>query len=349
MTDFVEIDFLEVGNERSGDAITIRHRTDGVDDIYVVDGGYLEDGEQVAAHIRKNYGDPGWIDHVVLTHSDRDHANGLRTVLREFPVGKLWMNRPWMHVTALMPRFRNVENRRWLAAKLKRVYSSVYELERVAREQRVEIGDVFEGVRIGEFRVLSPNREACLYRLAVATRTPVVAEAEEILVEAMTRAAWGEENLKGGDRGTSAENETSVVQFAEFCGKKVLLTGDAGVEGLFDAHVNGMCLGIDMEALDLFQVPHHGSRSNVSSDTLDLWLGEALDQEPDSPPRRRAVICANQNDKQHPSKAVVRAMIHRGRRVLQTKGTLRYKARGAPRRNGWSSARALRYPRKMEC
>ena len=347
MTDFVEVDFLEVGNTRSGDAIAVRHSAKGVHDIYVVDGGYLDDGARVVEHIRRHYEDPVYIDHVVLTHSDGDHANGLRSVLREFVVGKLWMNRPWRHVAALVPRFENVRSRAWLAARLKKIYRGVAELERVARDEEVEIAPAFEGTRIGNLTVLSPSREAYLDRIAAAGRTPVVAEEEQILAEAYRRAEWGEENLKGGENATSAENETSVVQFGEFCGKKVLLTGDAGTEGLLDAYVAGCVMGMDLDSLDLFQAPHHGSRANVSTEVLDLWLGEVVEE--GTPPRQRAVVSANQNDRDHPSKAVLRALMHRGCRVYQTRGAYWYKSVGAPARGvGWRSARALRYPKTME-
>ena len=94
MTDFIEIDFLEAGDKGSGDAIAIRHRRNDIDWIYVVDGGYTDDGQKLVDHIRNYYGDPGYIDHVVLTHPDADHASGLATVLNELNVGRLWMNRP---------------------------------------------------------------------------------------------------------------------------------------------------------------------------------------------------------------------------------------------------------------
>ncbi len=51
MTDFVEIDFLEAGNEKSGDAITVRHSVGGEDSIYVIDGGYLDGGDRVVQRI----------------------------------------------------------------------------------------------------------------------------------------------------------------------------------------------------------------------------------------------------------------------------------------------------------
>ena len=53
----------------------------GVDWIYVVDGGYMDDGQKLVDHMRKYYDNPSYIDHVVLTHPDEDHASGLATAL----------------------------------------------------------------------------------------------------------------------------------------------------------------------------------------------------------------------------------------------------------------------------
>ena len=167
-----------------------------------------------------------------------------------------------------------------------------------------------------------------------------------LLGESVSRAEWREENLKDDTEGTSAENETSIVQFAQVCGRKVLLTGDAGVRALINARYAAFGMGISTDPVDWFQVPHHGSRRNLSSDVLDAWLGvRRLGQVPF--PAYHAVISANQNDEEYPKKAVVRALIHRGRCVLQTNGTLRLNTDGAPYRP-WSAAPPLEYPHEQE-
>jgi len=167
-----------------------------------------------------------------------------------------------------------------------------------------------------------------------------------LLGESVSHAAWGEENLKGDSEGTSADNETSIVQFADVCGTKVLLTGDAGVRSLTKAHQSAFQMGIVTGPLDWFQVPHHGSRRNLSSDVLDKWLGPRLDN-PVKSPASWAIVSANQNDQEHPKKAIVRALIHRGRSVFQTSGTLNVRSKGAPDR-GWTSALPLKYPPDQE-
>ena len=87
MADFIEIDFIEAGERGSGDAITLRHRREGYDSIYVIDGGYRDDGNTIVDHIRMYYGANSSIDHLVLSHPDSDHASGLVTVLEKMTVG----------------------------------------------------------------------------------------------------------------------------------------------------------------------------------------------------------------------------------------------------------------------
>ena len=348
MTDFIEVDFIEAGDKNSGDAITIPHHRNSLDWIYVVDGGYTNDGQKLVHHIRDYYSAPAYIDHVVLTHPDADHASGLLILLEEYSVERLWMNRPWEHVNELMPRFERYQDRDRLVSRLKRDFSKAAELEELANEKNIEIKDAFRGTRIGEFTVLSPSKSTYLDLIVESDKTPVpAARMVARLEETLSAAAWGEENLKGNTDGTSEENETSIVQFADVCERKVLLTGDAGVRALTEAHQAAVALGKSTSELDWFQVPHHGSRRNLSSDVLDLWLGGKLNAPADSP-SMPAIISANQKDAEHPKKAVVRALIHRGRRVIQTDGTLRVRTNGAPDRAGWTTVAPLEYPDEQE-
>src|SRR5688572_2355527 len=106
--EFFEIDFLDVESDKSGDAITIRHATSGQTFIHVVDGGFQATGPGVVKHINKYYGNPSYIDRVVVSHPDGDHAGGLRTVLESFDVGELWMLRPWMYASEIIDRFETL-------------------------------------------------------------------------------------------------------------------------------------------------------------------------------------------------------------------------------------------------
>ena len=348
MTDFIEIDFIEAGERGSGDAITIRHRKGYSDFIYVIDGGYTNDGNKIVDHIRNYYGVNSSIDHLVLTHSDSDHASGLVTVLEKMNVGYLWMNRPWMHVDQLMPMFEYYQNRARLTARLKRDFPKVAELEYLASNKSIPIRDAFRGDTISEFTVLSPCRDTYLELIVESDTTPVAADKHIVQhAKSILDAEWGEENLKGDTEGTSPENETSIVQFAEVCGKTILLTGDAGVRALSKAYQAACSMGKSIGALDWFQVPHHGSRRNVSTDVLNKWLGDILPEVHTPPNGKVAIVSANRYDPEHPKKAVIRAMIHRGRRVFQTRIAFCTRSGNAPPRN-WAQAIPLDYPRGQE-
>jgi beta-lactamase superfamily II metal-dependent hydrolase len=357
MPDFFEIDFLEVHASCSGDAITIRYEIDGVQSIHVVDGGYVSTGDALAAHIRKYYGEDPYIDHVVVTHSDGDHAGGLRTVLSEFDVGTLWMLMPWDYADELIPHFSTYNSAQRLRARLRSIYSSLAELEDIAIERGIDIATPFQGENIGAFTVVAPSRESYLQRIVESEKTPETAkaglldEAEAMLAKAwkalanFVKARWGEETFSTNE--TSAENEMSVVQYAYLNGKKILLTGDAGRKALREAIEYAAAV---LPGLDYFQVPHHGSRRNVNTELLDALLGERLDAEPEPGKGSfTAIISAAVEDEDHPRKAVVRALRHRGARVLSTddgKGTKRI-SKDAPDR-GWIPAIPLAYPTDQE-
>lgn len=72
----------------------------------------------------------------------------------------------------------------------------------------------------------------------------------------------------------------SVVQYANLHGHRILLTGDAGRAGLAEAADYAPFAGLALPGIDRFQVPHHGSRRNVSTEILDRWLGAQLAEVP---------------------------------------------------------------------
>src|SRR5687768_2696766 len=93
-----EIEFFPVGDaSRAGDAITVRY-FDGTEfRVIVVDGGTDASGQAVVDHIRRYYGPNTVVDEVISTHPDTDHSCGLRTVLQQLPVRRLWVHGLWHH------------------------------------------------------------------------------------------------------------------------------------------------------------------------------------------------------------------------------------------------------------
>ncbi len=365
MADFFEVDFLDVESPKSGDAIPLRYETNGLTYIHVVDGGFQDCGEKIVSHINTHYGNPTYIDYVVVTHPDRDHTGGLKALLEHFTVGELWMLRPWSYADELINRFARFTSVENLKARLKEIYPRIAELEKLAIENDIPIREPFQGAAIGAFTVLAPTKARYLDLIVESEKTPEsVEEAERgtigtfaelvqagvmkaAAVVATLRAAWGEEVFSPEE--TSAENEMSVVQYARLCGKRILLTGDAGRVALAEAADFAPYVGLELPGLDRFQVPHHGSRRNVSSEILDRWLGTRLPSQPAVGEEIFSTyISSAREDEAHPRKAVVRALYHRGAKVFATEGADLRMSANAPNRIGWVSAQPLDYPQEQE-
>lgn len=355
MTDFFEIDFLGVETRKSGDAIPLRYCVNGVQSVHVVDGGYLNTGDQLVEHLETYYG-TRVIDHMVLTHSDRDHANGLRKVLEQCTVKNLWINRPWIYADQLIDRFETYESVDALRRQLRSVYDGPAALEQIALEKDIAIHAPLQGERIGQFTVMAPTLGRYLDLIVDSDKTPEAVEEGSMesgqsglfgahqAATTYAKAQWGNEYFPPGP--TSRENEMSVVQTAELNGQRVLLTGDAGREALQEVINYASCVGIALPGIDLFQVPHHGGRHNVSTEILDQLLGPRLTMMPKNP-QFYAICSSAKADADHPRKSVIRAILHRGGHWIATEGkNLRFGVGIA--REGWQTVPQAAYPEEQE-
>ncbi len=362
MADFFEIDFLNVGESKSGDAITLRYKLNGGTFVHVVDGGFQNDGPHVMTHLHQYYGGSG-VSHVVLTHPDGDHAGGLRTVLEKCVMasgGGLWMLRPWLYAVELLDHFARFRTVSSLEKALREAYPSVSALEEIALRRGIQIHEPFQGAKIGAFRVLAPSRSRYLQLVVDSDKTPKCAAPPAATMGILgafqtvvryTKAAWGVEAFS--TEPTTAENEMSIVQYASLCDKKILLTGDVGRDGLGEAADFAPLIGLQLPGIDRLDVPHHGSRRNLSTEVLDRWLGPRHTRPfPEGQGRFSAFISANPDDKDHPRRTVVRGLIHRGADVVQTRGKrgayLRTSSENAPFRGAVPAADRLPYPEDQE-
>lgn len=356
MTDFFEIDFLDVESKNSGDAVPLRYSINGDQRIHITDGGFQATGEKLVTHINKYYGNPSYIDSVLVTHPDGDHAGGLRKLFEEYEIGELWMLRPWLYADELIDRFSRFTSVENLAKRLREIYPNIAALEDLAIESGTEIKEPFQGQIIGEIHVLAPSKIRYLDLVVESEKTPEATKEEQAsLMEAMgvavrkaikfIRSAWGEEVFPEED--TSPENNMSVIQYANLCGKRVLLTGDAGRAAMNEAADYAPYVGLALPGIDRIQVPHHGSRHNVSTEVLDRWLGERLGQQP-SEGFFTAIVSASREDGDHPRKSVVRAFIHRGAKVITTEGSDKRTGHNAPEREGWVAVEPMPYPEDQE-
>lgn len=318
----IEIDFLPVGNgEKSGDAIAFRYGNfDDIQNqhIIVIDGGTIESGKALVEHINKYYG--GQVDLAILTHPDGDHASGLREVLNNLEVGEFWLHRPWTHCKEIMDLFidgRITSNS--LSQRIKDSYNYAFELEEIAISKKITIKEPFAGLTFdnGAIKVLGPTEEFYNSLIPLFTKTP---ESKTILERAYRgitgvvkwiQETWNIETL-GEDGETTAENNSSCVILFEFCNGKFLFTGDAGIPALKNVIDYAENNSIDIFNLSLFQVPHHGSKRNISPSILNKIKSQ------------NAYISSSANDPKHPAKKVVNALIRRGTSVYSTEGMIIY-------------------------
>jgi beta-lactamase superfamily II metal-dependent hydrolase len=351
LSDYYEIDFRQVHTSKSGDAIGIRYQIGSNWYVHLVDGGYTSTAEELAQFIRTTYG-AAYIDNVIVTHPDKDHAEGLAPILERFDVGGLWMLCPWHYAGQLFSYFPQYQSIASLEKRLQDEYPYIRELEKIAIRRHIPILAPFQGAQIGAFTVLAPSPERYLQLVIQSEKTPKqgpigilsgLMQAAAPLIR-FIKAGWGSE--KFAPEPTSVENEMSVVQYATLCGDRILLTGDAGRDGLAEAARYAVNNGFGVP-INKFQVPHHGGRHNLSSELLDFWVGPRLAQMiPKGQEKFEAAISAANEDTAHPRKAVVRALRHRGGFVLTTENVPVIMQRNSTRT--WNVAENVLYPDEQE-
>jgi len=337
-----EIEFLPVGEGcKPGDGIVIRYGDANNWELMVIDAGNLDCGKALVSHVRNAFGHDAVISHALVTHSDADHASGMREVLAALPVNNLWLHKPWEFAVAVRPF---LGNKSWtdqgLAQELRREYDIIGQLVDMAAENSIAVCQPFAGMVIGPFRVLSPYQSIYPCLVAQFDRTPDADQAalEEagfwigkppgfianILdkaaakVQKWTTETWERELLKDGGI-TSASNETSVVLYGDFGpGRRVLLTADAGIWGLTMANCFAKNSGLTMQDFMFVQIPHHGSRRNVGPTMLNAMLGPIRAN--GTAPHSCAFVSAPREDDTHPRKMVLNAFMRRGFEVSATQG-----------------------------
>jgi beta-lactamase superfamily II metal-dependent hydrolase len=362
-----EVDFLPVGDgEKSGDAICVRFGDLFSGDrsrqfVMVIDGGTSEGGENVVKHVKGYYGTDR-VDLVVSTHPDNDHVAGLRAVVEQLRVGRLWMHRPWARAAEYRPLFDKLT-----CAGLKRslcaALDTAVDLEKLATARGIPIDEPFSDVvlpfaDIG-IRVLGPTQSYYSQLLPHFRDTPAPASVASAAFNlfssigggavgllAKVAEAWGIETLVDPpEDATSAENNSSVVLTIGTEGRRLLFTADAGVPALTQATEMAERCGISLPSCNFVQIPHHGSRRNVGPTLLDRMLGPK-----GQPQCRTALVSCAPKSQKHPARRVTNAFQRRGAKdaVVPTKGQTVCEPFNAPTRAGWIPAPSVPFHTEVE-
>lgn len=349
-----EIDFLRAGDS-NGDAIVFRwgDTKDGPFGLNIIDGGFTDTANIIIDHVERHYAKPAIIANVVLSHADNDHACGLIKVLEHFDVRNLWMNRPWDHVDEVLDKFHGAYTREGLIKKMRDMHPYLVEMEKIAATKGIAIRAPLQGADIGPFKVLAPSRQRYVSLIPDLDKTPqsyategrtlgdILGRALGAVVEAV-KERLDLETLDDEPPATSASNETSVVQMATFGERRILLTADVGPGGLKES--------IDYaETFTLFtqpsiaQVPHHGSRRNVTPTVLNRWLGTYP-----SAHRGCAVASIGKDQDRYPRTKVSNAFIRRGYDVYSTENGYINFVNGYDRRSGLMDATPIPFSPDVE-
>tara|TARA_R110002050_G_scaffold248024_1_gene385827 strand:- start:931 stop:1986 length:1056 start_codon:yes stop_codon:yes gene_type:complete len=350
MSKSLEIDFLAVGNgEKSGDAIAFRYgdfSEPSKQTVIVIDGGTKDSGRELCKLIKQTYG-TNTIDVVVCTHPDGDHASGLTEVLgdEELTIHHLLIHKPWEHSQRIKDLYHDGRiTSNSFSDRLKRAYNYAHECVEIAEKRGIKIHEPFSGLSYDNntIRILGPDKSYYESLLPDFTKSPqakestlqksfsAVKEAINWVIETMQIETLGE------DGETSAENNSSAVLLLELDGSKYLFTGDTGIPAL--SRVIDYCETnqIDISNIKFMQVPHHGSKRNISPSILDAIKCKT------------AYVSASKDAPKHPAKKVINAYIRRGANVFTTEGNGLSHRINASSRSGWSTATPEPFHNKVE-
>lgn len=309
-----EFDFLQVSTtEKSGDAITGRF-IDGTGQwrVIVVDGGFTDFGTNVREHINTHYG-TNKVDLVVSTHPDADHINGLTRVVEEMDVSELLVHRPALHGVAGRLGKADVAE----------------ELVEAAVRNGAQVTEPFTGLSRfdGMLTVAGPTRDYYeqLLREALVERAALKVGAlagglgagyalRKAVIKVLS--ALPQEHFFDDDGGTTATNNSSVVLSLAIGGRRLLLTGDAGVHALNEALDYLDETGYSAMPLAFLQAPHHGSRHNLDTALLDRLLGAPGTQFGFQ--QVEAFVSASPEAPKHPSPVITNALLRRSAAVYST-------------------------------
>jgi beta-lactamase superfamily II metal-dependent hydrolase len=310
--------FFSSGNRTAcADTILVNHNILGQNSCLVIDTGSRVALQTLLRYLADNNIEV--IDDIIITHSDSDHSSQVCNLLNTCKVNHIWMHTPWEHVDVkteslnfeldLFKRYTHNE----LCQKLKKIYRHIEKIHNIAAERQIPVLQPYSGQHINGFLVLSPSEN---FFKQLIIESDKFADAYKS-VEGEIDEFW-ENELLAEKCDTSSENEASVILYTECAKKGILLTGDAGVRALQHAvdHVNEHSL-INLKELSFFQVPHHGSRSNVNPHILDQILGNKIAKN-EYNPTKIAAISATDVRREHPSGMVVNAVIRRNWKVFIT-------------------------------
>ncbi len=273
--DFV-IDFIYVGD---GDAIIVWGRNPNEHDfVFFVDGGgNAELGSKVVEHY-KSWIKPNLYSNRTIafinSHPHADHINGLIEIVKEIgsEMSLGIYNDPVKFISDELRSNIKISALRNEDADIEHLYESfqkIQELNELCEKNGIKrVEALSDSFNFSEIKILSPSREFYTEKVQLFTNidflkavdyTKTFSQVYESLESLKPCAVVDERN------DASPENlSATVIELIDSLGRSYILTSDAGVESFDDMEKNGF----QCENLNIVQLPHHGSRRNISTEWI---------------------------------------------------------------------------------
>ena len=310
MSTIFRLDVLDAGH---GDCLWVEYGEVDSPRRILIDGGTKGTFKRLKPRLEAVRGSEPSHELLIVTHVDEDHIRGILPVLEDPALAKqfesVWFNGRH-HLTAaageedlhgghgeLLSTAIDSQGLPWNAA----FKGGPAMRDQAGRPVTVELAG---GARVtvltpgaGELAALIPDWDAAVVRSGIHPAQPQpqdeAADGEESFVvldmEALTQPDSAVD--------TAPANGSSISVLVEFEGKRMLLAADAHPGSLISG-IKGLDLPVPLE-VDLFKLPHHGSRFNVTDDLLNVV----------SP--RTVVISTNGKKHHHPNpEAIARVVKH---------------------------------------
>jgi competence protein ComEC len=223
-----------------------------------------------------------------LTHPEKDHINGLVSVLERYQINYLI-------------RSDIANNTEGYASFLRLIKEKHIDEKRVVTGSRIDIGSTALSVLWPTVSQIARMKPAIPPQgLALSSRLSL-GSGQSVLGASVTPA-----NL----------NDGSVVLYLSYGTFDVLLPGDA------DSHVDGRLISEipnDPDGIEIFKVPHHGSKTGMTDAFLQKLSPAKAGLENSLTSRKPlAVISVGNNSYGHPAPEVIQKLESAGFQVLRT-------------------------------
>ncbi|AFL84629.1 putative hydrolase (metallo-beta-lactamase superfamily) [Belliella baltica DSM 15883] len=302
------IDMLSLGN---ADCIIVWTKAEGSDFVTFIDGGNSSDSKKIIKHY-EDYIKPNIPSNtpilIINTHPHSDHIGGLIDLVHYFKnqIARFYYNDPTDYIEeAKRQQIRQLNESFFYSTKrVQKLFSSLKEadnLSEVLNQYGINKLPAFSDSHLDHnlFEIVGPSKSFYLEQLAYFTNIDnLKTVGSNIQPESEINEL--EEGLKPCDivdekNDASAENLTSVLtKFIDSSGRKYLFTSDAGVDSFASSEDNGF----DIRNIHICQLPHHGSRRNISANWISnfnpnqFWVSAVGNKKH---PRKAVISCIKKN------------------------------------------------------